>query len=776
MSEIANPKEKKAIIEGLESEVNDIHPILERIFPKLPRVEIVEYTHGKDEMGADFILGLRDDIIGDTEFVGIIVKKGKIAQDITDVERQIDECEEERLILNGKKKIRLDEVWVINNSNVTSGAKTKIHRKFSSKKIKFIDYSILCSWIDKYLPSYWYTIPPAVGSYLQSLAITLAEENKAHSLLPSSSNDFYVPQDLRKVEFTYGKKTKKGAKRKGAPKKETVSVFQSIESNKITFIEGSPGSGKSQMLRNAAEHYASPVIYLDKKLIPIFISYDDICKKYKSDIGELLKATFNDIGLDGDITDHQFILLIDAIDEHSDGCQVATDNLKPLLEEISQYPSCKSVLTTRPLDSKEIDEILSDHIPRLEIVPLNMRKVAQFIQNICTKARVSDRLLDDLRNSILFKQLPMTPIAAILLAHLVDEESKDLPSNLTELYMRYTELMLGRWDMRKGIESQKEFEAAKNIVMSFAEYSVKNKLGCVSDTETMQMFSQYLDARNLDIDAELLFDRVTSRSGILQRNELKGVVSFKHLSFAEFFYAMFKTNHTEPHFINERIYDPDWSNVYFFYIGLKKDCEDVLMQMLSIPVKDEDDAFFKMALFGDYLMAAYTTPYIVIERALTAILLETGQYLNDILSGSSTTKFSNVPPMRLLEFFKIIISNAYGYEYFRKAMDGASVEILSNKTISDDLKGYSLFFLATMYVALKEPNPFDGLIDELKDKLPLVVQFGILYESDRVGLYSTAVKKQSKKLFQAASRSQQFESYVKKIHAVPIERLVAPKK
>lgn len=100
-------KEKLA---SISDEVAELHPLLRSLLPKLPRVVDVEYTHGPQEMGADFVISRRDDTFGQTEYVGVIAKVGKILQDFSDVERQIKECEVPRTFFGGKKKIRLAEV------------------------------------------------------------------------------------------------------------------------------------------------------------------------------------------------------------------------------------------------------------------------------------------------------------------------------------------------------------------------------------------------------------------------------------------------------------------------------------------------------------------------------------------------------------------------------------------------------------------------------------------------------------------------------------------
>ena len=87
MAQIANEK-----LDSITREVDDLHPLLETVLSKLPRVQNVEYNHGVGEMGADFVISRTNDIFGNIEYVGVFAKVGKIVQNLAGIERQIEEC------------------------------------------------------------------------------------------------------------------------------------------------------------------------------------------------------------------------------------------------------------------------------------------------------------------------------------------------------------------------------------------------------------------------------------------------------------------------------------------------------------------------------------------------------------------------------------------------------------------------------------------------------------------------------------------------------------
>ena len=178
------PENTRARVEAISDEVKELHPLLEIILNKLPRVKQVEYTHGTNEMGADFVLSREDDTFGDLEYVGIIAKTGKIVQNFDDIERQIDECSLQRpFFLPGKHKVRISETWIVTTSTISKNAQEKIHEKYHNRKITFIDGGKLSVLVEEYAPAYWGSVEREVGEYLAALSTQQLELDQRFSLV-----------------------------------------------------------------------------------------------------------------------------------------------------------------------------------------------------------------------------------------------------------------------------------------------------------------------------------------------------------------------------------------------------------------------------------------------------------------------------------------------------------------------------------------------------------------------------------------------------------------
>ena len=762
MSNILSRKIKREKLASLKDEVKDFHPLLDIIFPKLPRVNHFEYTHGNNEKGADFILQRIDDTTNEPEYIGVIVKKGPIKSSLTNIFDQIDDCDSDRLMFNGKIKIRLDEIWIISNEHITLRAKEKINERFSTRKIKFLDRDITIKWIDSYSPHFWTSLALDIGQYLDSVFQSMSEMDAAYSLLPADVEPFYIQINLRKVEHSYTLNKIK--------KPTTIDILELLKKQDIILIEGGPGSGKSQMIRNTVKYYSNTQTFLSEKNLPVYVTFQEFKKDYSEDVTILLKdklKTTTNIIKNNTITK---IIFLDGFDESIDELRDTESEIKLLFDSVKKLGNTKLVITTRPLDIIDYDSTLPQKTHVYELVPFGLTQILALFEKICSQIQIADRLYEDLKKSDLFKQLPSNPISAILLAKLMSENSNDLPANLTEVYKKYTELMLGRWDIDKGLKSDQEYEVGKNILMYIAGYFIENDLSCISCDEALSHFTEYLSERNLQISPENIFNKIVCRSGILQKNSTNNTIYFKHRSFAEFFYAQFKAKHYDKKFLDKRVFSPIWRNIYFFYVGVNKDCEEILETMLQTEITEPIERFMRVTNMADYFLAAYTTPYKIVTKNLPIIINDFRKLYLQIINNEIETPFQDMPEIMVLEFFQAIINNAYSYEYFIKALNNSILEIGTNDQLTEEEKIYSLFFISVIYRALDIENPFDNLIDTFKGQIPQPIQFGLYYESKRDSKPSKLLKRIERNLKAKLKKQHDFHVYAKKLHELPLKK------
>jgi len=745
----------------ITDEVNHLHPLLSKLLPKLPNVIKVEYTHGQSEMGADFVVAKNNDIFGVTEYIGVIAKIGKVVQNFTDIERQIDECNVPRPVFGGKEKARLVEVWVIVTEHITKGAQEKIYDKFSTRKINFIDGKTLEKWIDNLLPNYWYDASLEVGEYLNILHVRNSEIDNSLSLVQLIDENFYIEQDIYDFpRLDYRIKHKRLQK-----KANRVDIYDVLQNNKFVLIEGGMGAGKSKLLRKLVDHYTRPEIYAESNIIPIITTFKELHDDYKGNIAELMQ---NKLGnqLYHELGNSTSLVLVDGFDEKNLQADQQIEALKSIDKIIKDNDMVRVAVTSRYLKGLDQSNELEDDISRVEIRPLSLSKTVEFVSKICSELNMSKRIIEDLKRSPLFRELPKSPISAILLAKLLNENSKDIPSNMTELYSKYTEYVLGRWDIDKGLQSQKEYQALDNIMSELSRYLIDNELTALSIEEVKISFNAYLKKRNLDINGDDLFNKMVDRCDIVIIDNDRYTFSLKHRTFIEYFYAkaMIKNNGFN---IDNRIYSPYWMNTFYFYLGIQKDCPDVLKAMLELKASSEPEKWLKIVNMPNYLLAAYTTPYEIVSEGVYNLIIEASNLYNDIVNGNLLSPFSSLPRMHILYIMQRIIRETFSYEFFKSAIEDAALRV-NESEFGNDIKAYSLFFLNVAYIDLGAEQSFDFMLREMTEPLPIDVALAFRHESDKLKEYTTLMKKQDKRISKTLKHNSSLRAMVNKMYDTPI--------
>lgn len=503
------------------------------------------------------------------------------------------------------------------------------------------------------------------------------------------------------------------------------------------------GAGKSKLLRKLIEYYTDSSNFIETKTIPLMINYINFVNIYSYDVNKAIEDILKNYHASFD-KEYTYLLLIDGFDEKlSEDFEEQIVKLNELSRSLKDQSNIKIIITSRDIKYLTKAKINSVLCKRLEIAPLTNKRTIQFLEKLCKSLNTSSRILEDLKRSSLMRQLPKRPIAAILLAKLLDENSKELPSNMTELYSKYLELMMGRWDIEKGINSDKEYQVAEKIIMLIAEHYIDNNLISISKQECYSFFHDYISSRNISIKSEELFDKILKRSNILIYDHTNTNIYFAHRTFAEYYYAKSKLLSTKLE-INEKAFEMYWMNIYFFYVGLQGDCPVLLQELADYTPDKESNKWMKLINMSNYYLAGFTSPYSIVENNLYRIMVDAAQMYKEIIKKKSTSPLSALSEIQLLWWVQMIVKDSYSYEYFAKAIDSTMMRIEESKDISDEIKSYALFFAVVTSFKLGNNDAFNYFFETHKSGLPVNLQFALFYESRNVKEPSTIVKKQIK--------------------------------
>jgi hypothetical protein len=752
--------DKKSKLSAMRDEVKELHPLLEILLPKLPFVTKVEYTQRNTEMGADFVVIKQNATLRTVEYLGVIAKIGKIHQDFVDLERQIDECAIPRTILGGKEKVRLEEIWVIVTETITKGAQEKIHDKYAARKISFIDGSCLIQLIDDHMPHYWTGLAIEVSEYLTKLRIRNEEEDRSVSLIPIISRNFYIEQDLyRFPPIQY----KLNPTPFVTPKK--VEFDELLNQSKLVLIEGGMGSGKSKLMRHIVDRLTEPEEFETTKMVPVPTTYKILQDKYNNAVDRLIADVVPE-QMRQTHTNLTFLILVDGIDEKYLPVEKHVETLSSLAQAVNNSPNTKAIVTSRYLKGLEGSCAIDDEIVRYELAHLTISKIVQFIKLICSNLNLTKRFIEDLKKSQLFKELPHSPIAAILLAKLINENAKELPSNMTELYAQYTEISLGRWEIDKGLQTLKEYQALDHILIQLAKHIMQNEIRFISFEKAFEIVNSYLLTRNLEIEPNKLLSILMKRCEIMMVDPDKKLIGFKHRTFAEFFFAkdMLRTG---PVGVLEKAFSIYWMNCVFFYLGLLKDCPAELSQIIELVPRSEAERWIKIINMSNYFLAAYASPYDVVVRGLAAIIADAAELFNLIVERKIKSPFACLSQMHLLYLMQLIIRDSYSYQFFKPAIEDTAL-IIEDGPYSETVKAYALFFLNVAYIDLGGIESFDFLLKRHTKDLPLDLSLAIKHESRELAERSILMRRQDRRIRKLIKGSRSLSEQIRKMYDRPL--------
>ena len=364
--------------------------------------------------------------------------------------------------------------------------------------------------------------------------------------------------------------------RKKLPFSELKSI---LSKQKPVILIGDPGTGKSAAISKLAidmmkDVYKSAVSKKDKTekcSIPISITARHLLDSATSQ--DLLDSYFEGEEVSKNILVKA--LLVDGLDEvNSSVRSEVIEKSKQFAEEFG----CSLVLASRKVDIVKITPV---GFEKLELLPFGAGQALALIEKLNSKKEVLSVLRKGLER--IKTQIPMVPLSLILLIDIV-EEHKEVPASVTELYERYNDSVLGRYDKNKGIEVLFEYLVKKRFLSSLAFHEFIQK----SLVEiTRQTFDEYVDqyGAKYDRDEDYLrkFIGEIERAGILQIGE--ETVLFRHRSFLDYFAGFFAYDRHDEiddlnQFVVDKYFDDDAGETSFFYIGLKRAISDKLLNKI----------------------------------------------------------------------------------------------------------------------------------------------------------------------------------------------------
>jgi hypothetical protein len=403
-------------------------------------------------------------------------------------------------------------------------------------------------------------------------------------------------------------------------------------------VLGKPGSGKSTFLRHLAVACCKAEFQADH--IPILIELRDIKDISRFDLLNKIHKEFglaNQAQTEEILNQGKVLILLDGLDEVPG--QSRRDVQDHIYEFSKQYYKNRFILTCRT----QTTEYTLPTFEYVEVAEFKPGQVEIFAQNWFTAlaetpeqgAELTVKFLEKLRlpENKPTAELAVTPILLSLTCW-VFNDLKDLPTKRSNLYEQGINLLLEKWDEKRGVRREVGSEVYRKLsvvgkkkLLSYvaARKFEQEQYVLFEQSEIQEYIAEYLGISTED--SEALLDAVEAQHGLLIERALR-FWSFSHLTFQEYFAAKWFCDRADWQGLAAHVGKKRWREVFLLVIGMAKSTDQanellVLMKKnnASITSDTELKAFLtwvqnqSASLQGSFMPALRRISYLLLSDA-----------------------------------------------------------------------------------------------------------------------------------------------------------------
>ncbi|MEH2105259.1 NACHT domain-containing protein [Nostoc sp.] len=371
-----------------------------------------------------------------------------------------------------------------------------------------------------------------------------------------------------------------------------VPGLQAVQHHKKLMVLGKPGAGKTTFLKYLAMHCIEGQFLTNR--VPVFIILKDFAQDPKQlDILQYITQQLFISGIHNSsvkteqlLKQGKVLVLLDGLDE------VREEDTKRILWQIrkisEQFHTNQFVITCR-IAAKEYT---FEQFTEVEVADFDEEQIAIFAHNwfrlnCQVKAK---RFIKKLQANKRIFDLATNPLLLTLLC-LVFEENEDFPANRSELYKEGLDILLKKWDAKRNIERNQIYrnlslDCKEDLLSEIAfttfeqkDYFFKQKTveAYIAEFISNLQFAN-LEPEVLKLDSEAVLKTIEAQHGLLVERA-KGIYSFSHLTFQEYFCARKIVSVLAYENLVEHINEKRWQEVFLLTVGVMGKADNLVLLM-----------------------------------------------------------------------------------------------------------------------------------------------------------------------------------------------------
>jgi predicted NACHT family NTPase len=385
----------------------------------------------------------------------------------------------------------------------------------------------------------------------------------------------------------------------GQVRHKRIPGLQAVEEHRQLMILGKPGAGKTTFMKRLAilcnEGEFQP------QRVPVFVTLKEYAEaegkpKLKTFIQNQWKAceVKEPNALEAILKAGQALVLLDGLDE------VQENDHDRVLQDIKtftqQFRDCQCVITCRIAAREYIFETFTE----VEVADFDPKQIAEFsmkwfkAKQELKKAESFIEKLKDKDNEPI-RELAVTPILLTLLC-LIFEATSEFPKNRSDFYQQGVDWLLRKWDNRRGVKRDMTYKRLslsrkKELLNQFAFATFEQGNYFFKQTTVEQHIINYIhnlpgaseDEEALQLDSEAILKSIEAQHGLLVERA-RGIYSFSHLTFQEYFTAQYIVSSTDV--LNQtlqnlvaHIAEKCYREIFLLTAGMLPEADPLLLRM-----------------------------------------------------------------------------------------------------------------------------------------------------------------------------------------------------